>query len=160
VSAWIAGLCALIPVVLGALTFALPLGLIIAIRPTGWRPLDSFPVWCVATWLSLVLLAPKTGHGDPTEYQHRPFVLVYAVALVWTLLYLDRAIDGTRLEFSRLRPLLFTLVFAILGIRAVLAWTDDPAKPRFEWGKQYFGKMLEPGLLEAATFVHFRAANR
>jgi hypothetical protein len=120
VSAYIVGLCALVPVALGALTFAWPLGLIVAIRRTGWQPLDSFPVWCLAIWLGLVLLAPKAGHGDFSEYQHRPFVLVYAVTLVWTLLYMDRAIDGTRLGFSWVRPLLLALVIAFLV--SELAW--------------------------------------
>jgi hypothetical protein len=156
-SAWIMGFCALIPVALGALTFALPLGLIVAMRRTGWQPLDSFPVWCISIWLGLVLLAPKASHGDFTEYQHRPFILVYAVTLVWTLLCLDRAIDGVRLGFSWLRPLLFTLAIAFLGIRTALAWTDDPAQPRFEWGKRYFGKQLEPGLMDAAAFVRAKA---
>jgi hypothetical protein len=157
ISAWFLGLCALIPVALGALTFALPLGLIAAIRRTGRQPLDSFPLWCVVTWLGLVLLAPKAAHGDFTEYQHRPFVLVYAVTFVWTLLYADRAMDATGLGFSWLRPLLLALVVAILGIRTALAWADDPAHPRFEWGKGYFGNKLEAGLMEAATFVHAQA---
>jgi hypothetical protein len=43
--AWLVGLFALIPIALGALALAWPVGMIFAIRRTGWRPLDSFPVW-------------------------------------------------------------------------------------------------------------------
>ena len=45
-SAWTIGFWALIPIALGTLTIALPLALTGAIRRTGWRPLDSFPIWC------------------------------------------------------------------------------------------------------------------
>jgi hypothetical protein len=155
-TAWIVGVCILIPVTLGVITFAMPIGLIV--QRTGWRPLDSFPVWCVAAWLALVVFAPEAAVGTREEYQHRPFVLVYAVTLVWTLLFLDRAIDGIRFGFCWLKPLFLTLLIACLGIRTVFAWNDNPAQPRFAWGEQYFGKKLEPGLMEAATFVHAQAA--
>jgi hypothetical protein len=156
VAAWMAGLGALVPVALGGLVFACPLGLIFAVRRAGWQPLDSFPFWCLATWLGLVLLAPKAHYGGYTEYQHRPFVLIHAVFLVWTLLFVDRAIGDRRFE-PWFRVLLLTLVVTALGIRTALAWTDDPAQPHFEWGKQLFGKKLESGLIEAATFVHAQA---
>lgn len=158
VLASILGLCLLIPVVLGALTFALPLGLLGAIRRTGWQSLDSFPIWCLAVWLGLVLLAPKTNYGSFAEYQHRPFVLVYAVSLVWTLLYLDRAIAGALLAFSWLRPLILALVVTYFGIRIASTWAENPAKPHFEWGKRFFGNNVDFGLMEAARFVHTQAA--
>jgi hypothetical protein len=157
VTVWIFGLCALVPAALGGLIFACPVGSIVAIRRAGRRPLDSFPFWCLVTWLALVLLAPKTRHGDFTEYQHRPFVLVYAVFIVWTLVFIDRVIgnQGFRPWF---RALFLALVMTTLGIRAALAWADDPAQPRFEWGKHFFGGKIESGLMEAATFVRARAA--
>ena len=156
-SAWFVGVCLLIPVTLGAMTLLMPLGLIGAIRRTGWRPLDSFPVWSVVSWIGLVLLAPIATFGGREEYQHRPFVLVYAVVLVWTLIFVDRAIAGIRFGLWQLKPFLLTLFVLFLIIRTALDWTDDPAEPRFEWGKRSFGVKLEPGLLAAANYVRRHA---
>jgi hypothetical protein len=156
--AYFVGICILIPITLGAMTFTLPLGLTWATRRTGWRPLDSFPLWCIAIWLALVILAPAAAYGGREEYQHRPFVLVYAITLVWTLLFLDRLMPETQLWFCRFKTMFFTLFIVTFGVRAALVRSDDPAQPRFEWGKQHFSLKLNPGLLEAAAFLHAEAA--
>jgi hypothetical protein len=157
--AWVVGFSALLPIALGALTITLPVVMTVAIRRTGWLALDSFPIWCAAAWLGLVVFAPRAPHGDVTEYQHRPFVLVYAAAFVWTLLWLDRAIQATR--HPRLRSWLVfvfpTLVIGALGAGIATSWHKDPAQPRFAWGSQHFGTRLDRGLLDAAAFVHTEA---
>jgi hypothetical protein len=157
-TAWFAGFWALIPIALGAITIALPVAMTLAIRRTGWQRLDSFPIWCAITWLGLVVFAPS-AHGDFTEYQHRPFVLVYAVALVWTILWLDRALHATEDARFRSRSVVIfrTLLCAALCASVAMSVNKDPARPTFAWGKQYFGTSVEPGLLEAATFVRRRA---
>jgi hypothetical protein len=152
------GICILMPITLGVMIFTLPLGLTWATRRTGWRPLDTFPLWCLATWLGLVILAPAAAYGGREEYQHRPFVLVYAITLVWTLLFLDRLLAEHQLWFCRLKTMFFTLFVVTLGVRGAVSWSDDPAQPRFEWGKQHFNLKLNPGLLEAAAFLHAEAA--
>ena len=45
------GVLALIPAALGAWALALPIACAAAIRRTGWRALDTFPIWCIAAWL-------------------------------------------------------------------------------------------------------------
>ena len=158
-SAWLIGFWALIPIALGGLTIALPLALTVAIRRTGWQWFDSFPIWCAAVWLGVVVCAPKAYNGDLTEYQHRAFVLVYAAAFVWTLLWLDRAIQPIRLAWPRSRRVFIfpTLVVAALGASAATSWNKDLARPHFAWGSRHFGARLDRGLLEAATFVRTQA---
>ncbi len=158
-SAWIIGFWALIPIALGALTVALPMALVVAVRRTGWQALDSFPIWCTAAWLGLVVCAPSAPHGDVTEYQHRAFVLVYAVVFVWTLLLLDRAIqaNGPVRTRSRLVFIFPTLILAALVAGMAANWDKDPAQPQFGWGSRHFGTRLDRGLLDAATFVRTRA---
>ena len=157
VVAWVLGFLALIPVALGALTVTAPLALTAAIRRTGWQALDSFPIWCVMAWLGVVLFAPR-AHGDTSEYQHRPFVLVYAVALVWTLVWLDRAMQSTHVGPRRWRRAVFpTVVTAALCAGVATNRNEDPARPHFAWGGRFFGARLDRGLLEAATFVRTQA---
>jgi hypothetical protein len=158
-SAWLVGFWALIPIALGALTIALPVAMTVAIRYSGRQPLDSFPIWCITTWLGLVVFAPG-AHGDPTEYQHRSFVLVYAVACVWTILWIDRVIQA--IHSARLRSVSDFIFRAVVVVAvcasAAASVNKDPARPRFAWGSQYFGTRLQPGLLDAASFVRAQAA--
>ena len=157
--AWIIGLCAIIPIALGAMTVTLPLALYGAIHRTGWQPLDSFPFWCIATWLGLMLLAPNAAYGGFAEYQHRPFVLVYAISFAWTLIFVDRAVSGIQLGFFQLKTLFVALCVAAIGVCVTLSRNNDPARPRFTWGNNYFDLKLEPGLLEAAAFTGSRATS-
>ena len=53
-----------------------------------------FPFWCIAAWLGVVLFAPMASYGDYTEFQQRPFVLNYASAVVWTLLFVERGLPA------------------------------------------------------------------
>jgi hypothetical protein len=158
-SAWFIGFWALIPMVLGALTIALPVALTVAVRRTGWQRLDSFPAWCAAAWLGLVVFAPAAPNGDPTEYQHRSFVLVYAAAFVWTMLWLDRALQGTRFTRSRSQYVVIfpAIIVAVLGAGMFTSLNRDPARPHFAWGSAFFGIRLQRGLLDAATFVRAQA---
>ena len=135
-SAWTFGFWALIPIALGALTIALPLALTVAIRRTGWRPLDSFPIWCAVVWLVLVLFAPPFD-GAIAEFQHRPFVLVYAAALVWTLLWLGRAMQAVHLARPRSRRVFVfqTLVVTVLGAGVAANWNTRPGAAAFCLGE-------------------------
>jgi hypothetical protein len=145
------GFVALIPIALGGLTIALPAALTGAIRRTGWHSLDSFPLWCAGGWLALVLVAP-TAHANATEYQHRPFVLVYAAALVWTLVWLDRSIRSTRPDVSRVYAVP-VLIAAALAISVAVNRDKDRGQPAFAWGDRFYGVTVERGLLDAASFV-------
>ena len=150
------GFLALIPLVLGMLTIVLPAAMAIAVRRTGWQRLDGLPIWCLLVWLGLVLVAPTAARGGPTEYQHRPFVLVYATGLVWTLLFLDRAIRGAGTAPASARLAVPALVLAAVGAGAAMGITDR-ARPSFAWGARYFATRVEPGVIDAAAFVRAHA---
>jgi hypothetical protein len=156
-SAQALGFVALIPCVLGGLTIVWPAAVTIAIRRTGWRPLDSFPIWCLVGWLALVLIAPPAAYGDAITYQYHAFVLVYATAPVWTLLMLHRVISTTQLQWTWVRPMVATLVVAGLGVTAAYSRTENPVKPRLSWGWQLYGTAVDRGLLDAANFVRVHA---
>ena len=157
VVAYTIGFIALIPIALGALAVACPLGLVVATRRTKWRPFDSFPIWCLVGWLGLVLVAPIPYHGDFSDFTHRPFVLVYASFFVWTLVFFDRALPRLRATSFASHVRGPMLVSTVVALGAVIGWSTNPAKPRFTWGSQFFGVELEQGLLEAAAFVRAHA---
>ena len=152
-----AGVLALIPAAMGAWALALPIAGAAAMRRTGWRALDTFPIWCVAAWLGLVLFAPM-AHGDYTEFQQRPFVLIYASAVVWTILFFERGMPVAGPSAARLRLVLSSTLVAAIATSAVARRHEDPARPRFAWGMRNFDTRLERGFIDAAAFVRTHAA--
>ena len=152
------GLLALIPAALGAFAIALPIAGAAAVRRTGWLFLDTFPMWCVTAWFGVVLLAPTANFGDYTELQQRPFVLVYASAVVWTLLFVERALPAACSSGRGLRLALSTAVVAGIAIAVLAERNEDPARPRFAWGMQYFDTIVERRIIDTAAFVRTHAA--
>ncbi len=152
------GVLALVPAALGAFALALPITCAAAVRRTGWQVLDTFPIWCVLAWLGVVMFAPMASHGDYTEVQQRPFVLVYASAVVWTLLFADRLFPSVGNSTAGLRLALSSTLVAGIATAAVVRRHDDPARPRFAWGIHHFDTRLERGFIDAAAFIRARAA--
>lgn len=144
------GFVALIPAVLGALTVLLPVAMALGIARSGRRPLDTFPVWCLLGWLTIVLIAPPAAHGDATTYQYHAFPLVYAAAFVWTLLLLDRV-------SVRRRAVLPAILAVAVATSLIATRSLNPVQPRLQWGWQHFATPVDRGLLAAAAFVHARA---
>jgi hypothetical protein len=161
VSAQIVGFLALVPVALGGLTILMPTALIAATRRAGWQWFDSFPVWCMAGWLGLVLFAPRPAHGDPTEYQHRSVVLVYAAAFVWTWLWLDRAwqVRAVIRPHSRFLHAVPVLALMAFGTLLVSSWNHDPSRPIFSRGVLHYGIRVDRGLIDAAAYVRIHAVD-
>lgn len=151
------GLLALIPAALGAFAIALPVAGAAAVRRTGWRSLDTFPIWCVTAWVGLVLLAP-TANFDYTELKQRPFVLVYAAAVVWTLLFVERALPAARSSARGLRVAVSAAAAAGIATAALAGRNDDPGRPRFDSGIHYFGAIVDRRIIDAAAFVRTQAA--
>ena len=123
----------------------------------GWRALDSFPFWCVVSWLAIVLLAPMAAHGDYTEFQQRPFVLVYSSAVVWTVLFVERALP-VGASAAALRLGLGTTAAAGIAVAGIAQRDSNPARPQFAWGMRAFNTSLDRGFVEAAAFVRAHAA--
>ena len=158
-SAWIIGFWALIPIALGGLTIALPLALMVAVRRTGWQRFDSFPIWCVAAWLAVVVCAPRA----PTE-------TLPSISIELSSSFMRRPSFGRSCGWiARCGP--SALPGLVRGASSssrrssspflVQAWpqagTRISARPHFAWGSRHFGTRLDRGLLEAATFVRTQA---
>ena len=151
------GVLALVPAALGVFALALPITWAAAVRRTGWQVLDTFPIWSVLAWLGVVLFAPMASHGDYTDFQQRPFVLVYASAVVWSLLFAERLFPAVGNSTAGLRLALSSTLVAGIATAAVVRRHDDPARPRFAWGMQHFDTRLERGFIDAAGFIRARA---
>jgi hypothetical protein len=141
---------------LGALIVLLPAAVAFARRRGVLRPIDAYPAFLAFCWLLLMLFAPVPGHGDPTELIHRPCVLLYAGAAIWTLCLALRCLAGQAGEVtSRLWPTV--LVGALVALPAIITGAHGMASPKFRWGQNEVAKRVEPGLVEAAAFLRKQA---
>ena len=153
------GTALLLPAMLGGLVLLYPVALAAWIKRAGWQVIDLFPLLLLVAFVAVVVLAPSAPNGDATEYQHRPFVLVYQVVAIWTAVYLCRlAFDKTVTENSA-RALPALMVVAATSI--LIGWLTglEPGQPRFAWGKDFFRVSITPGIVEAAEHVR-NAAGR
>lgn len=135
---------------LGVFVVLLPVAHALARHRDRLRPIDAFPAFVACCWLLLMLFAPVPWLGDPTELTHRPFVLLYAVATVWTLCLAIRGVVARMLWPMTLALCLFALPAVMVGA-AGMAW------PKPDWAQSHATHRLEPGLLEAAAFLRRQA---
>jgi hypothetical protein len=141
---------------LGAFLVLLPAAMALARRRGVLRPLDACPAFLAFCWLLLMLFAPVPWHGDPTELVHRPFVLLYAGAAIWTLCLALRCLATQSGEVAnRLWPTV--LAGALLALPAIIAGAQGMASPKFRWGQKEVAARVEPGLVEAAAFLRKHA---
>jgi hypothetical protein len=148
-----AGVVLLIPCVLGALIVAYPVALVVVFRQRQFALFDLMPVWILIAWLAVVLLAPIAGNQDPTEYSHRSFPLIYATALVWTIVLGVRATIAAN-HFRRPTAVLCGLGFLTIMVAAeCFLWPHDPAQPLQAWGVGFYNQHLQPGIVRAAEFL-------
>jgi hypothetical protein len=147
----------LVPAMLGALTLVSLPAFAAAVRRSGTRPLDWFPLCCLACWLGLVLVAPRGADGDIGQYQHRPFVLVYAAAFVWTTTWLARLFRSPEVSWTgHWQSVRFAVIATATIIAAAIA-PGERARPTFAWGTRYYGLPIDRGVLDAAAFIRARA---
>lgn len=137
----------------GALLAAYPLALLIAKWRRGWSWdfFDSVPPALIVVFLVMVLYAPTDPWGDISEYQHRSFVMAYAILMIWTAQYLGNSV---RCEFSErllFVPLIGLVAVGVTALTLVIRF--DPARPPFAWGKQYYDLPVSPGLVASARWI-------
>jgi hypothetical protein len=82
--ALLVGVLLIVPSVLGVFTVLYPVSVLLAHRSRGLRSIDLVPPALIVFFFLLMFTAPVPAHGDPTEFTQRPFVLVYAVVVIWT----------------------------------------------------------------------------
>jgi hypothetical protein len=151
-----AGILLAVVAALGAFVILLPAAMALALRCEVLRPIDAFPAYLAFCWLLLMLFAPVPWHGDPTDLIHRPFVLLYAAAAIWTLCLALRCLATRAGEVpSRLWPTV--LAGALLALPAIMAGAQSMASPKFRWADKDAAPRVEPGLVEAAAFLRKQA---
>jgi hypothetical protein len=143
---------------LGAFLVLLPAALALAGRRGALRPVDAFPGLLAFCWLLLMLFAPIPWHGEPTDLIHRPFVLLYSAAAVWTLCLVLRCLAARGGQVAS-RLWRTVLAGALLGLPAIVSSADGMARPKFRWGEKDAAPRVEPGLLAAAAFLREHAAS-
>jgi len=100
--------------------------------------------------MGIVMFAPTPFTGDFTELKHRPFVLVYAVFLIWCISFAARAI---RSPIATTPIAKIGIGAAISAISCVFLARASPAIPQFSWGRNFYNSTITPGLLTAASYV-------
>lgn len=141
---------------LGAFLILLPAAMALARRRGVLRPIDACPAFLAFCWLLLMVFAPVPWHGDPTELIHRPVVLLYAGAAIWTLCLALRCLATQASEVADRRwPTV--LAGALLALPAIIIGAQGMASPKFRWGQNEVAKRVEPGLVEAAAFLRKQA---
>jgi hypothetical protein len=141
---------------LGAFLILFPAAMALARRCGVLRPIDACPAFLALCWLLLMVFAPVPWHGDPTELIHRPVVLLYAGAAIWTLCLALRCLATQAGEVANRRwPAV--LAGALLALPAIVAGAQSMASPKFRWGQNEVAKRVEPGLVEAAAFLRKHA---
>jgi hypothetical protein len=151
-----AGIVLMVVAALGAFVVLLPAAMSLAGRFAALRPIDAFPPYLAFCWLLLMLFAPVPWHGDSTELIHRPFVLLYAGAAIWTLCLALRYLATRAGEVpSRLWPTV--LAGALLALPAIMVGAQGMASPKFRWAEKDAAPRVEPGLVEAAVFLRKQA---
>lgn len=138
---------------LGVFALFLPGAMALAGRFRALRPIDALPAYLALCWLLLMFYAPVPWFGDPSNLIVQPFVLLYAVAAVWTLCLVVRMLP--RPPVSRMRPAF--LAAALLALPMIMSWTGSAAQPKFRWGQEGAAARVEAGLAEAAAFLRKQA---
>jgi len=143
---------------LGALIVLCPLAAWIARRRLGLRPTDPVPGAFVAASVALLVTAPVSEHGDPTELTQRPLVVLYAVLAAWTAATLVAAL-APRGEAGARRSQRALLAASVLGLAMIWPWTRQMGgEPGFSWGWHEYTARLEDGLPQAARFLRAHAS--
>lgn len=133
------GVLLVFPAFLGVFTFLYPAALWLR-RRTAF---DALPLVLLGSYAALMVLAPIPANGDATEFTQRPFVLVYAVVVIWTV-----AVLAQRIRFGWL--------VAASAAAVVALWPDHGLRregPKVSWGWNYYARALTPGLAQAAGFL-------
>jgi hypothetical protein len=151
-----AGVALTIGAALGAFVLLLPAAVALGSRFAALRSVDAFVAYIVLWWLLLMIVAPEPWIGDATNLIFQPFVLVYALAAIWTLCLPLRCLARTDELPGRLWPAMFA--GALLALVLVAVGAERLARPKFQWGQEGAAQRVEPGLVAAAAFLRAHAS--
>jgi hypothetical protein len=152
----IIGFILLFPGMLGILLFLYPICLYIS---KNRNLVCFFPLYLVATAAIIIVFVPPSQSGDPFEYKHRAFVLLYVVILIWTtvlaLPYLSRLL-GEKILF-RVEKLFLVIITVITCLNLNSFLNLD--KPKFLCGKQYVDTPISKDLINSAEFMRHHSCS-
>ncbi len=146
----VGGVLLVLPAALGIFLVLYPASLVLVRRIRPLRLADALPALLLLWFVLLVIAAPVAPNGDPTEFGHRPFVLLYAVFAIWTAAGFAAWLSAVR----RVRPprawALGLALVACLGVWGALFTAPDARWDEYFW--------LEPGVPQAGHFIRARSA--
>ncbi|HEX7052602.1 MAG TPA: hypothetical protein VF211_01555 [Burkholderiales bacterium] len=143
----VGGTLLVLPAALGVFLLLYPASLLLLRRVRPLRLADALPALVLCVFLLLVIAAPVAPNGDPTEFGHRPFVLVYAVFAIWTAAGLASWLGTLR----RARA----WAWGIAGLACLGAWAALFTSPDARWDEYFW---LEPGVPQAGHYIRARSA--
>jgi hypothetical protein len=119
---------------------------------------DTLPFVCMSMWTVLVLVMSGNQYGNPDEFHHRPFHVVYYIFIIWLAgrffnLFLKR-VNQCKPKSTSLGPKLRLALFPLAALLLIVPWhfgkgllNIGPCANRHQHFK------IENGLWEAAKFV-------
>jgi hypothetical protein len=139
------GVFLVLPASLGIFCILYPLSVLMVRRSRGLQAIDLVPPVFLGCYLLLIVTAPVPAYGDATELTQRPFVVVYAVVVIWTIAGLTNWL-GLQGGLQARRVWLPLLLTTALSILLCLRYTVKD----WRWAYAY---MVMDGLPETANFV-------
>jgi hypothetical protein len=119
------------------------------------HPTDCFPLLLLAAYGAVIGSFPTdTFTGDPTEYQHRNFVLIYAVLAVWCGYF---AVTSANYLWGR-RSLLILAACACCLLPVPLLLESTTETNTLAWTRSLATNPVPLGLLESAEYLRKVAA--
>lgn len=114
------------------------------------RPADCFPLLLLVVYCSVIVCFPTdTFTGDPTEYQHRNFVLIYAVLSAWCSYF---AVALANHRWPRRLPLILAgCACCMLPVPLLLEPTAQTNV--LKWTKSSASNPVASGLFESAQYI-------
>lgn len=150
-----AGVLLVFPACLGAFTLFFPSAVFLERKRILVHGMDIFPLALLASYVLLMIFAPSPNE-DSTELTQRPFVLLYAIVVVFTAALFVRWLSAQ----GRHKP---TRVWRTLAVAATLAlpivWVNaaEMARTRPAWANRLAPLHVERGLIDAAAFMRTRS---
>jgi hypothetical protein len=146
--------------VLGAYFALYPISLYLKAKQFGFRAIDALPLFLLVSFVGLMLFAPVAGNGDPTEYKHRHFPLLYVIVAVYTIANAVRLVGHSVGNEKKFNLSAAVLVGCCLFATLLLNRGVNPARPNIEampWAGQFHNQRINPGILESAEYLRRHA---
>jgi hypothetical protein len=149
------GVLLVFPACLGAFALLYPIAIFLQRKRIQLRGVDTFPLALLASYIAVMVFAPAPNE-DSTELTQRPFVLLYAVVVIWTAALLVRSLSA-RGEHGPTR--IWQTLTLVAGFALPMIWIGaaEMARTKPAWANRLAPRYVERGLIEVAAFVRARS---